>query len=692
MSYNNPILTRRLALILATLWYATAPIFAADAPAPSQEPAPQAVTTGTTAPTTAPSASPAAVPAENTAPAAANPSPSPAPAAADASVPADTKITPAPAPVDLPATTNPASAVNPSALAPPSQNVTINLINRLVQRGVLPKEDAQELIKQAEADAEIAHAQAVATQAASAEAAAAQAAVAQAAAGALPPPSEDSTSVTYIPEVVKQQMRDEIKQEVMDQAREEKWAAPNALPDWLARIALIGDIRVRYQGDFFPSGNFTGLGSDYWNYNAINTSSTPYDNTSPTTNPPYYNNNANRYRFRLRARFGAEIDLSNGFTAGFRIGTGETSSPVSENQSLGYAPSGAGGDFSKYAVWLDRAFIKYNWNGNGQSDLDISLTVGRFDNPFFGTTMIWSNDLAFDGGVYQGKYKADYGLTPFLTLGAFPVYNTDFSYASYNSVKYNSYDKWLYGAQIGTDWKINKDLNFKVAASYYYFQNIEGKVSSPFIPVSSQDAGSTDASRPGFAQRGNTYIALRDIIPDQTLNGNGTTNQWQYFGLATPFHEFATTARLDYNHFEPVQISLISEFVDNLAFNTNIIERNGPPQLRGPTNNNNPATGAFQGGNIGWNVNLQAGSVALTKFGDWNVGVGYRYVESDAVVDGFCDSDFGGGGTNLKGYTIYGNFALSPRVWLALRWMSANAIAGPTYKDDIIQFDLNAKF
>jgi len=91
-------------------------------------------------------------------------------------------------------------------------------------------------------------------------------------------------------------------------------------------------------------------------------------------------------------------------------------------------------------------------------------------------------------------------------------------------------------------------------------------------------------------------------------------------------------------------------------------------------------------------VNFQAGNAALTQFGNWNAGVGYRYVESDAVVDGFCDSDFGGGGTNLKGYTVYGRFALSSRVWLALRWMSANSIAGPTYKDDVIQFDLNAKF
>ena len=72
--------------------------------------------------------------------------------------------------------------------------------------------------------------------------------------------------------------------------------------------------------------------------------------------------------------------------------------------------------------------------------------------------------------------------------------------------------------------------------------------------------------------------------------------------------------------------------------------------------------------------------------------VGNRYVESDAVIDGFCDSDFGGGGTNLKGFTVGGGLGLSSRVWLGLQWMSGDSIAGPTFKDDIIQFDINAKF
>jgi hypothetical protein len=61
-------------------------------------------------------------------------------------------------------------------------------------------------------------------------------------------------------------------------------------------------------------------------------------------------------------------------------------------------------------------------------------------------------------------------------------------------------------------------------------------------------------------------------------------------------------------------------------------------------------------------------------------------------VDGFNDSDFGGGGTNLKGYVVGGSLALSPNVWLTLRWLSANAVSGPPYKNDIFQFDINGRF
>jgi hypothetical protein len=483
--------------------------------------------------------------------------------------------------------------------------------------------------------------------------------------------------------VVKNQIRDEVTQEVLKQDREQNLTAPNDVPDWVKRYQVAGDIRVRYEGDFYPPGNAVG---SFTNFNAINTGSGYVVGSSLF---PQYNVNQDRNRFRLRARIGSDINLGQGFTAGIRIGTGADDSPVSENQTLGYANNAQGGNFSKYAIWLDRAFIKYELGV--VSDKSVSFTVGRFDNPFFHTSMLWSDDLAFDGAVMQAKYKVADGVTPFFTAGGFPVFNTDLNFSTNQAAKFSSEDKYLFASQLGTNWAINKDFSTKTAVAYYYFGNIEGQVSAPI--TSDSEPGNTDDSRPSFAQNGNTYIELRNYEDPANPTHVGET---QYFGLATPFHEIAFTSQLDYGGFDPFHMWLTGEFVKNLAFDRNAIIANGSPNLPGPVNNLTDATDptTFAGGNIGWIVKLNVGKVALEHLWDWNLSLSYRYIETDATVDGFNDSDFGASlaGTNLKGYTIGGNLALSPLVWLGLRWMSADSIAGPTYKNDLVQFDINAKF
>ena len=95
---------------------------------------------------------------------------------------------------------------------------------------------------------------------------------------------------------------------------------------------------------------------------------------------------------------------------------------------------------------------------------------------------------------------------------------------------------------------------------------------------------------------------------------------------------------------------------------------------------------------MAWNTIFQFGQTAMGKKGDWVAGIGYRYVESDAVVDGFTDSDFGGGGTNVQGFTLGGAYAVSPSVRVGVKWMSSDEVSGPPLSTDTLQFDINAKF
>ncbi|ABD88534.1 conserved hypothetical protein [Rhodopseudomonas palustris BisB18] len=577
-----------------------------------------------------------------------------------------------------------------SRAAAPSSNATINLINLLVKQGVLTEEQSVALIKQADDEAYVAR-QAVRDAAIKADGAEKAAATAT---SAVSPPG--TKRVVYVPEIVKKQLREDIKREVMEKAERENWASPGRYPEWAQRIRFYGDVRVRGEGDIYPKGN---AGQWAVNYNAINTGS-PYNTlgVGANYNPyfwPTYNTDQDRTRARLRARLGMEADLFDGFKAGFRIATGDSGSPVSFNQTLG----GSGGNFSKYGVWLDRAFIKYSlWN-------DFTFQAGRFDNPFFNATdLVFHRDLGFDGVAVQARYDAWSDITPFAAAGAFPIFNTDlnvgsnFDFANYDALpsKSRSNDKWMFGGQVGGDVRLVPDIDFRFGAAYYDFTNVQGRLSSPCYVFGSIDVCDTDLTRPSFAQKGNTYMQLRDIIYYLDSSGNqyGT---YQYFGLASAFRNVVLSGRLDLGQFHPVHVVLDGEYVRNVAWDKDdiaakVLANPLPTAATSGCTSTTSCNAVYTGGNQGWLARMTVGYRELRQFGDWNAHVGYKWLESDAVIDAFADSDFGLGGTNLKGYFLGGNLALGPNVWASARWLSANQVAGAPYAVDIFQLDLNARF
>jgi len=586
----------------------------------------------------------------------------------------------------------------PSTPSTPTGNVTINLIQKLVKRGILTQEEANEMIRQAEAEAEAVRAQSQTDMVAIAQAAAVQVVATSDPAGSdLPPSSPDDIRVTHIPQPVKDQIKEEIKLELATNRTSREIGAALRLPKWVENAKPFLDIRVRYAGTYFPTGNAEG---QFPNFNAINSSATPFD-VNGVNYSPQLNVNEDRNQYLLRMRFGADIAMGENFSSGFRIATGSNNSPTSTNQSLGLVNSGVqGGNFSKYAIWVDRAFIRYD--AAYEDVIKGSAWVGRFDNPYFSTPLIWDDDLGFDGIAANLKVNVTENFQIFGTGGAYAVYNTALNFSSAATGEtFASYDKYLFGVQTGIDWKIADDWKFKVAAAYYSFYNIEGQLSTPYIQYGSSDPGSTDQTRPSFAQKGNSYFPIRQVEYDPS--NTGTQNNYQYYGLATEFNELALTARLEYNGFEPVQVSVVGEFVSNMSFNktdisnigTNspdtVISDNRVVNNRAEVSLTDPL-GAFDGSGIGWFGEVRVGTPKLAKLWDWQVNVGYRWIGSDAVVDGFNDSDFGWGGTNMKGFTVGGFLSLSENVYLGARWMGAESIAGPQLDTNIFYFEINSKF
>lgn len=495
---------------------------------------------------------------------------------------------------------------------------TLDLIQLLVQEGVLSREKADAFIKQAEASRQTA-------QTWKGEPALSDAAN----------DDQKAVRVQYVPESVKKQLREDIKKEVMAQAKTEGWAAPGTLPEWLGRISFEGDLRLSYELDSFPSGNTLPA---YFKSSVVRNAST-IDNTTD-----------NRSRFRVRARLGANSKVNEWLAGGIRVTTGSATDPVSPNQTLNSKDS-------KFSFALDRAFLKakpYSW---------ISVNGGRFANPFFSTDLVWDSDLAFDGVAANLDLRLSENLATFGTLGAFPLEEVQTS--DTNKAK----DKWLFGAQAGLKWTSASQSSFKLGVALYDYRNVEGTANT-LVPGDNAYNGSVMA----FRQKGNSTF---DINKDGVAScGLGTANSG--CGLASRFRELNLTGQIDLAMFDPVHIILTGDYVRNAGFDANdILARTG----------NNYAKE-----NQGHQVKLAVGMPETVKQHDWQIFGAYKRLGADAVLDAYTDSDFHLGGTDTKGWIAGGSYGLGTNTWLNLRWFSANEISGAPLAIDVLKLDLNAKF
>ena len=126
---------------------------------------------------------------------------------------------------------------------------TTNLIELLVQEGVLSKQKADALLQQASAGAKAHTQQADLQDDVKAEVNKAM--------------DEKTVRVQYIPQHVKQAMREEIEHDVMEKLNY-KAGERLGVPEWIDRISFHGDIRLRGQADEFPGDNadFQALSDD----------------------------------------------------------------------------------------------------------------------------------------------------------------------------------------------------------------------------------------------------------------------------------------------------------------------------------------------------------------------------------------------------------------------------------------------
>mgnify|MGYP003571141516 FL=1 len=523
-------------------------------------------------------------------------------------------------------------------------NTTVHLIRLLVEQGVITAQQAQALMEQARREAVAAEQQAE------------------------PEVREGDVRVPYIPETVRDEIRAEVKDEVMAQAKEENWAAPNTFPDWVSRITLFGDVRVRNESRFYSGDNSVEI----FDFNQFNDENYDLQELTP---PPLLNTRESREnRLRVRARFGLQAALTDTWSAGLRVATGSSDSPVSTNQTLG-------GGLSKKDIWLDRAQITWApgvWR----------FTAGRAENPFVSSDLLYDGDLNFDGvSASWGDVTFSENGAFFGTLGAFPLSYTSDDFPSREFDKKGSDDQWLLGTQIGADWRFSEDNRFLVALSYYDFHDIRGQRSSECVLYFGSETCDTDDSAPAFMQKGNTVFLLRDIALNPTDPAN--TSMPQLVGLASEFELFDLNLRWDTPFIGGYKLRLAGNYIYNHGYSEEEMFRNADGQVL----NNFDQNGELKSGRDAWMVHAAFGpSLDLDRAGDWKVFVGYKHIKPDALPDAFNDSDFHLGGTNAKGYYLGGAYAFTDGVFAQGRWLSTDEVYGPPLAIDVLQIELNARF
>lgn len=345
-----------------------------------------------------------------------------------------------------------------------------------------------------------------------------------------------------------------------------------------------------------------------------------------------------RNRFRVRLRYGIEKKLGEDFTVGFRLSTGGTADPTSTVQTLG-------GDFVYKSVVFDKLFAKYAPGAFKDYGPVAKVEVGggKTENPFLRgapqSQMVWDHDVTPEGIYETVDFKpveiAGAKLSPFLIGGQFPVVE--------NAVS-GSTDAELIAFMGGF--------------------NLEAQVRGFEKPVSWSSAlGYYDYL--GFAEDGNFGAFARGNSVDPA---SATTLVAKDFNILNIYNQIKI----------PTKWVPVVPFFD---YATNLGDR----------------VGSLKPGNLNdaFGYGLKLGEAK--KKGEWETSYSYYFIQPNAVVGAFNDSDFGGAGFNghadRRGSIIKFGYKLTDYLTLNLAGYFVSTLThSPNENTQRYQADLGWKF
>jgi hypothetical protein len=210
---------------------------------------------------------------------------------------------------------------------------------------------------------------------------------------------------------------------------------------WTDRIQIDGDIRLRWQAEYFTRG--TSAQNPNWAAIAASTLA----NAIPTITT------TDRARLRYRGRFGVTARIDDHFTAVIRLAAGNLTDPTSTDQTLGNF-------FNRNPVGIDRAYLQWAPNAN------VTVMGGHMPNPFFTTNLLFDSDVNPEGVAASVRLPL----------------KTGYLYAT-GSVWYvqenagPTPDRFTYAAQVGASGlPLTKSTHLKLAATYYDWSHYQAQI------------------------------------------------------------------------------------------------------------------------------------------------------------------------------------------------------------------------
>jgi len=118
-------------------------------------------------------------------------------------------------------------------------------------------------------------------------------------------------------------------------------------------------------------------------------------------------------RQRIRFRYGFDAKVADDLKVGARLATGNTTDPISTNQTFNTA-------FNHKTFLLDRAFVEYTPEMHGLNT--VTLTGGMLPNPFWTIDpLVWDDDLNFDGAAVKLTKNLGPAVSLFTNDGVFAL-------------------------------------------------------------------------------------------------------------------------------------------------------------------------------------------------------------------------------------------------------------------------------